>query len=67
MNNDYKLREVKKRQREGFVLGFLGGSGLMSAILLVFYNALRSSDKTDYMEINNKTDKGPESFEIIDK
>lgn len=67
MNNDYKLREVKRRQREGFVLGFLGGSGLMSAIILAIYNLLRHSDKTDYMEINNEIDKGPESFEIIDK
>lgn len=61
MKQNNPLRDVKNEQAKGFLLGFTGGRGILSAIVLAGYNFLNRSNK------KTKSDANPASFEIINK
>lgn len=55
------LKDVKRNQREGFALGFFGGGGIFSILILAIYNLFKGSRGR---ELESKDGKGPESFEL---
>lgn len=61
MKQNDSLRDVKNEQAKGFLLGFTGGRGILSALILAGYNFLNRSNKQP------KSDADPASFEKMDK
>jgi len=61
--NNYK--QHRRDYRNGFITGFLGGKGLLSAFFLAMRNSSKKSKKETEKHARSKDGKGPENFEII--
>lgn len=59
--SNHRLKNIRREQKEGFALGFFGGGGIFSVLILLVYNLFRGPKSR---EKESKDGKGPESFEL---
>lgn len=67
MNQNDRLRENRREYRNKFLLGFFGGSGLISALIFGGYNFFNLNQSNPLGDRQDKEQKSPEQFEIIRK
>lgn len=63
MNQYDRLKENRRQYSRQFLLGFFGGGGLVSALILALHNYFNRNRSTS--KYKTEDDKGPEQFEII--
>lgn len=65
MNPQDRLRENRREYRNKFLLGFLGGSGLLSVLFLAIYNYFDGNQSQTRNSVNDSNDSSPDQFEKI--
>lgn len=65
MNQQDRLRENRREYWNKFLLGFLGGSGLLSVLFLAIYNYFDGNQSQTRNSVNDSNDSSPDQFEKI--